>query len=157
MDEYSVFRKYLREKGQKMTGPREIVLRAFLEKEGHVSTEDILSASRAIDSGIGQATVFRTMKLISEAGLARDACRDDGPRLYEHSYRHSHHDHLFCVKCGKIVEFFDQEIERAQDRVFGEYGFSPAGHRLELRGLCGDCAESAGGASSTAESRKGRE
>lgn len=157
MDEYSVFRNFLREKGQKMTRPREVVLRAFLEKEGHVSTEDILSASRVIDSGIGQATVFRTMKLISEAGLARDACQDEGPRLYEHSYRHSHHDHLLCVKCGRIVEFFDPEIEKAQDRVFEEYGFYPAGHRLELRGLCGDCADGRGGNPPQAGSRRGRE
>lgn len=138
-DERLIFEQFLRSRELKMTTPRETVLHAFLQTEGHLSSEDILAAARRIDPGIGQATVFRTVKLLSEAGLARDACQDEGPRKYEHAWHHSHHDHLLCVKCGKIIEFYDPDIEKAQDAIFGKYGFKAVGHLMELKGLCADC------------------
>jgi len=143
-EERILFEGYLRTKNLKMTSPRETVLEAFLENEGHLSAEDVLAAARRIDPGIGQATVFRTLKLLSEAGLARDACQDEGPRRYEHAFRHSHHDHLLCVGCGKIIEFCDPAIEKAQNRIFGSYGFKAVGHVMELKGLCADCSPGTG-------------
>jgi len=140
MDERIVFENYLRRRQLKLTSPRETVLEAFVATEGHLSADDILAAARRIDPGIGQATVFRTVKLLAEAGLARDACQDDGPRKYEHAYRHSHHDHLLCMRCGRIVEFCDTAIEKAQDGIFAAHGFKPTGHTLELRGLCSECS-----------------
>ena len=139
LEEKMLFERFLRTKNLKMTRPREIVLEAFVRTEGHLSAEDIFDAARRIDPGIGQATVFRTLKLLAEAGLARDACQDEGPRRYEHSYHHTHHDHLLCTDCGKIVEFFDQGIEKAQEEVFRRFGFEPRGHSMELRGLCPEC------------------
>lgn len=140
MDERTVFERYLKSRNLKMTSPRETVLKAFLSTEGHLSADDLCAAARRIDPAIGQATVFRTIKLIAEAGLARDACQDEGPRRYEHAYKHSHHDHLLCVECGKVVEFLDPSIENAQDNVFKKYGFAPLGHSMELRGICTQCA-----------------
>lgn len=140
MNERELFVGFLKRKGLKMTHPREIVLQAFLTHEGHLTTEDIHNASRLLDASIGQATVFRTMKLIAEAGLARDACQDDGPRKYEHAYLHSHHDHLQCISCGKVIEFFDSDIERAQEAIFRQYGFTAIGHKMELQGLCAECS-----------------
>ncbi|MGB4571190.1 MAG: Fur family transcriptional regulator [Rectinemataceae bacterium] len=142
-DEKMVLEHYLRTRGLKMTASRETVLRAFLKNEGHMTTEDIFAASRRLDPGIGQATVFRTVKLLSEAGLAREACQDSGARSYEHAFKHRHHDHLQCVECGKIVEFFDPAIERAQEAVFRQHGFAATGHKMELLGLCPDCANRA--------------
>lgn len=143
-EERILFEGYLRTRNLKMTSPRETVLKAFLENEGHLSADDILAAARALDPGIGQATVFRTVKLLADAGLARDACQDDGPRRYEHAYHHSHHDHLLCVRCGKIIEFFDPAIEKAQEKIFRTYGFKAVGHTMELKGLCADCSREAG-------------
>lgn len=142
-EERDLFERYLRTKDLKMTSPRETVLQAFLATEGHLSAEDVFDAARRIDPGIGQATVFRTLKLLQEAGLARDACAcsDEGPRRYEHAYRHSHHDHLLCIRCGKLVEFFDPAIEKAQEKVFKKYGFKAIGHMMELKGLCAECTE----------------
>jgi len=139
-EERLLFERYLRTKNLKMTSPRETVLAAFLETEGHLSAEDVLAAARRLNPGIGHATVFRTLKLLSEAGLARDACQDEGPRRYEHAYHHSHHDHLLCVRCGKIIEFCDPAIEKAQDKIFAAYGFKAVGHTMELKGLCAECA-----------------
>jgi Fur family ferric uptake transcriptional regulator len=130
---------YLRERDLKMTGPRRTVLEVFLGIEDHVTAEELFDAVRKVDPGIGQATVFRTIKLLEEAGLARAACRDEGPRSFEHAYRHEHHDHLVCVDCGAIVEFVSSDIERAQGAVYQAHDYEPAGHSLELYGRCPSC------------------
>ncbi|MGO8693174.1 MAG: Fur family transcriptional regulator [Rectinemataceae bacterium] len=136
-----VLEAYLRERGQKLTGPREAVLDAFLRIEHHVTADELFSAARQIDPTIGQATVFRTIKLLTDAGLAREACPDEDARRYEHAYRHEHHDHLICLGCGAVVEFRDQAIEKAQEAIYRAYGFRPSGHRLELQGYCPSCAK----------------
>ena len=135
---------HLRERGLKMTGPRRAVLEVFLGIEEHVTAEELYEAVRKADPGIGQATVFRTVKLLEEAGLARAACRDEGPRRFEHAYLHEHHDHLVCVDCGAIVEFADPTIERAQEAIYRRHGFEPGLHSLELRGRCPKCRKRQG-------------
>jgi Fe2+/Zn2+ uptake regulation proteins len=140
-DERRVLEEYLKERGLKMTGQRETVLEVFLKLERHVSAEELLAAARKLDPSIGQATVFRSIKLFSEAGLARDACSDDGTKRYEHAYRHEHHDHLVCLDCGAIIEFRDPAIEKAQDAVYRKHGYKPAGHQMELQGYCPACAK----------------
>jgi Fur family ferric uptake transcriptional regulator len=139
--ERAVLEGFLRERGQKMTSPRETVLDAFLAMERHVTAEELLDAARRIDPKIGQATVFRTIKLLAEAGLAREACPDDGARHFEHAFRHEHHDHLVCVECGVVLEFKDEAIERAQEAVYRARGFKPSGHKLELLGTCPSCSK----------------
>ena len=139
--ERAILVSYLRDRGQKMTGPRETVLDAFLALERHVTAEELLEEARRIDPGIGQATVFRTIKLLAEAGLAREACPDVGARHFEHAYRHEHHDHLVCVECGAMVEFKDDAVERAQEAIYRAYGFTPSDHKLELLGLCPSCTK----------------
>ncbi|MBL8968097.1 MAG: transcriptional repressor [Spirochaetaceae bacterium] len=138
-DELAVLEDYLRDHDLKMTKPRQTVLETFLAIEKHVTAEELYNAVHASDPSVGQATVFRTIRLLEEAGLARSACRDDGARSYEHAYRHAHHDHLRCVECGAIVEFSDGAIERAQASVYRRFGYEPSGHHLELEGLCPSC------------------
>ena len=140
-DESIVLERYLRERGLKLTGARMTVLAAFLSVESHVTVDAVYDEAKKIDPGIGQATVFRAMKLFRDAGLAREACHDDGGRQYEHAWRHAHHDHLSCVACGAVVEFVDPAIEKAQEAVYKRYGFGSTGHRLELFGLCPACSK----------------
>ena len=141
LDERTAFGEYLRARGQKLTTSRETVLEAFLSIERHVTAEELLAAARKIDSGIGQATVFRTIKLLADAGIARGACPDDGARQFEHGYRHEHHDHLVCVSCGAVVEFSDDAIEKAQEKIYRRHGYRPSGHKMELRGYCPSCTK----------------
>lgn len=139
MNEIERFENYLRAKHQKMTKPRKIILEAFLGTEGHLTTEAILQQAKKIDPGIGQATVFRTVRLIEDAGLAREALQADGARTFEHLADHPHHDHLICVQCGRVIEFLNPAIEREQRKIFAQYGFEPRGHMMELLGLCPEC------------------
>lgn len=140
-DEKYILESYLRAKGLKMTKARQIVLKAFLGLEEHVSADSVYEAAKMIDPKIGQATVFRTIKVLEDAGLAREASRENGTRRYEHAYNHAHHDHLRCIGCNAIIEFTDTTIEKAQDAVFRRYGFTPKGHRMDLYGLCPACSK----------------
>ncbi len=146
MNEIERFESYLHAKHQKMTMPRKIILEAFLNTEGHLTTEAILREAKKIDPGIGQATVFRTIRLIEDAGLAREALQAEGARTFEHLAEHQHHDHLRCVECGRVIEFLNPAIEREQRKIFAQYGFEPRGHTMELLGLCPECqAKNRGG------------
>jgi Fur family ferric uptake transcriptional regulator len=141
LKEGAVLDRYLRDRGQKMTLPRQTVLKAFLGIESHVTAEELLAVARRLNPTIGQATVFRTIKLLTEAGIAREAVTVEGGKRYEHAYGHAHHDHLVCIRCGKVVEFQDGDLERLQERVYHRNGYEPIGHRLELQGLCRACAK----------------
>jgi Fur family ferric uptake transcriptional regulator len=139
--EFEVFEKYLNDHGLKQTGPRRLILETFLTGEGHRSVEDIHLETRRRDPRIGHTTVYRTMKLLSEAGLAREVDLSDGMTRYEHLYNHAHHDHMICTECGRSLEFLNAEIERLQDEASEKLGFQVTDHRLQIYGLCADCAE----------------
>ena len=137
--EKDIFTGFLKEKGLKLTGQREEVLSAFLKTEKHVSVEELYDAIKKKEPAIGHATVFRTLKLLKDAGIARQV--DLGQRMvrYEHKYGHEHHDHLICVNCGRLVEACDERIESLQDALCKRYGFLPKSHKMEIFGLCSRC------------------
>jgi Fur family ferric uptake transcriptional regulator len=149
--EFGALETFLRKSGLKMTKARAVVLEAFLSIEQHVSAEELFEAARAIDGGIGQATVFRTIKLLAESGVAREARTDKGGRQYERAFRRGHHDHLVCLRCGTVVEFADSSIEAAQAAVYAAHGFSAIGHQLELVGICPRCSGPGGQSSHPAK------
>jgi Fur family ferric uptake transcriptional regulator len=91
---------------------REQVLDIFLKTEKHPTAGDAHELVRKKNPKIGLATVYRAMGIICDAGLAREADFRGGIRLFEHEYQHQHHDHLVCLKCGKITEVMSPEIEK---------------------------------------------
>ncbi len=139
MVELDVFAETLKKKKLKMTEQRKLILAAFLGTEDHVSLEELYEIVRKKDPTVGQATVFRTMKLLVEAGFAGTMDAGDKTTRYEHSYNHSHHDHLVCVKCGSVIDFQSKKIESLQNAVSEEHDFQLTGHRLELYGVCSAC------------------
>jgi Fur family ferric uptake transcriptional regulator len=128
--------RYLEEHSLKHTKQREAILDVFLEAKGHITSEDLYQSVRARHSQIGYTTVYRTMKLLCEAGLAHEH-NFDGTARYE--IAHEHHDHLVCTRCGKIIEFECEMIEAAQNKIAASYGFRVLRHRHELYGHCADC------------------
>jgi Fur family transcriptional regulator, ferric uptake regulator len=137
--EMQVFMEYLQDRKLKLTPHRQLILDTFLENEGHRSVEDIYRVVRVQDPRIGYTTVYRTMKLLTDCGLAREIDLADGITRYEHLYNHEHHDHMICMQCGKSIEFYDPEIEALQDDASEQLGFKVLDHRLQIYGLCGDC------------------
>ncbi len=134
-----IFKKYLIEKQLRDTPQRELILDVFLKREGHISAEQLYDIVKKRDPSVGQATVYRVLKLIVEAGLAREVDFGDGVMRYEHAYNHPHHDHLVCKGCGKTVEVMDAIIEELQKRVAETHGFELIDHEMYLYGYCEKC------------------
>lgn len=137
--ELQVFMEHLQLNKLKLTPHRELILELFLRDEGHRSVEDIFRVVRQQDPRVGYTTVYRTMKILVECGLAREVDLADGITRYEHLYNHAHHDHMICMQCSKSIEFYNSEIEDVQDRASEQLGFKVLDHRLQIYGLCGDC------------------
>lgn len=140
-EQLSLFAEYIRSEGLRMTRQREIIVRTFLEVEGHLSTEELYERVRQKDRRIGHATVFRTLKALTDCGLARAADLNDGRTRFEHRYKHPHHYHLVCEECNRAIEFYSPEVEELQDRIVRNYGFKPNRHRFQIVGVCRDCLE----------------
>jgi len=139
--EHAALTRYLEKNGLKQTRQRAAILDVFLDTTGHISSEDLYLRVRERLPQIGFTTVYRTMKLLCDAGLAHERNFDGGVTRYE--IPHEHHDHLVCVRCGKIIEFECQMIEQAQDEIAERYHFHVLRHRHELYGHCADCAAEA--------------
>lgn len=128
--------KHLRRNQLKTTQQRELIVDEFLRSRGHISVEELLTRVRRLSAHIGYATVYRTLKLLSESGLAAERHFGDGQTRYEVADE-GHHDHLICAQCGLILEFENDEIEKLQEVVADRLGgFKIVRHKLELYGLC---------------------
>lgn len=130
---------YISEKGLKSTRQRDLIADTFLTQEGHLNVEELLERVRALDPRISAATVYRTMKLLTDCGLAAARRFDDGQTRYEAAIGRDHHDHLICTRCHAIIEFEDERIEELQQLVARRHGFIVTRHKLELYGLCSRC------------------
>ena len=130
---------WIAERGLKATRQREIIVDTFFSATGHLSVDELLAKVQSRDDRIGAATVYRTMKILADAGLASARHFDDGQTRYEAAIGRHHHDHLICTSCHQIIEFENERIEELQDMVARQHGFHVTRHKLELYGLCKDC------------------
>jgi Fur family ferric uptake transcriptional regulator len=127
--------QFLREQNLNTTQQRELIVDLFLRSHEHVSIDELLARVRKRNPKVGYATVYRTLKLLLDSGLASSRQFDDGQTRYE--VAGAHHDHLICVKCGLILEFENDEIERLQEQMAKSLGgFTVLRHKHELYCLC---------------------
>ncbi|HAR63397.1 MAG: transcriptional repressor [Candidatus Margulisiibacteriota bacterium] len=136
------FTDFLKEKNLNMTHQREIILDTFLSIEDHLSVDELTMYVRKKDPAVGNATVFRTLKLFVDAGIAQEVTFGLERVRYEHKYGHSHHDHLVCSVCGKCIEAVDPRIEILQKELCTKYEFELVEHKLEIFGICKECNQS---------------
>jgi Fur family transcriptional regulator, ferric uptake regulator len=134
-----VLARYMAERGLKSTRQRSLIIDAFFSLGGHLSVEELWSKVREQDAKVSVATVYRTMKLLAECGLAHARNFGDGQTRYEAAAGRDHHDHLICTECGRIVEFENDRIEAMQEAVARKHGFRVTSHKMELYGLCQAC------------------
>ena len=134
------FADFLAQSGLKSTRQRERIVRAFFDAGRHVSAEELYHRIRTADPSIGLVTVYRTLKLLQEAGLATGRQFGDAYTRFDPSPADRPHDHLICTRCGKIQEFADANLHALREKVARSRGFSVTEHRLELYGFCRDCA-----------------
>lgn len=135
--EISVLKDHLAKHQLKLTRQREYILDMFLKNE-HITAEQMYRQLAKKDPHIGLATIYRTLNLFCEVGLAQ--ARHFGTQTqYDNVSHKGHHDHLICTACGKIVEFQNEDIERLQEDVARRNSFTIQTHKLELYGVCAGC------------------
>ena len=148
--EKQIFLEHIQGQGLRRTMQRDLILETFLSTEDHLTSEDLYRLVTKHDPTVGHTTVYRTLKLFTEAGLAREVRFGDNKTYYEHHYNHEHHDHMICTECGKVIEFFSADIESLQDQMAENFGFKPTHHSLRLWGLCAECQHTEGDLHTTA-------
>ncbi|MEI6305970.1 MAG: Fur family transcriptional regulator [Deltaproteobacteria bacterium] len=139
LEKKKTFNLFVADKGLRSTRQRDLILDIFLSTHQHVSVEELYLKIKSGNPGIGQATVYRTLKLFVESGLAREIILHDGQTRYEHVLSGEHHDHLVCTKCSAIIEFEDETIEKLQGEIARRHGFMIRSHKLEIYGFCSNC------------------
>jgi len=132
-------KQFLSTQGLKWTSQREIIAGRFFGKpHRHFRLEELLELCRKDDATISYATVYRTLMMLVDSGLAQQRHFGKGQSLFEAVSDH-HHDHLICTDCGLIVEFENETIERLQESVVKKHGFTLKHHKMELYGICPAC------------------
>lgn len=131
--------RYMGEHRLKQTKQRDIIARTFFKTQKHLKIEELLQEVRKVEPNIGYVTVYRTLLLLKECGLAHQRHFGDGQSLFENSG--DHHDHMICIKCGHITEFEEDEIEALQEEICKKFNFKMVSHRHEIYGACSRCQE----------------
>ncbi len=138
--ESELFKTRISEEGLKATKQREKILNIFLNSSGHKNLSQIYAQVAKTDPKIGYTTVYRTLRLLTHLGLATQRKFADGETRYEPTSEGTHHDHLICLDCGRIIEFEDQTLEALQNSIAQHHHFTVFHHRMELYGRCEKCA-----------------
>jgi Fur family transcriptional regulator, ferric uptake regulator len=133
------FRRFLREHRQPVTRQRDLVAEVVFLSDGHLSVEQIQNQLRDRGENVGLATVYRTLDVLVRSGLVRAHDFGQGFKRYEPMPAQTHHEHLICVRCGRVDEFSNERLERMLPIIADEHNFQHQRHRVEVYGLCQDC------------------
>lgn len=131
--------RHLKRVGLKHTAQRDTILRTFLETREHLSIDELHRLVKKDDPKIGITTVYRTLKLFTECGLASEVAFHDGVARYEHQYNRRSHHHMVCTECGGSVEFFSPEVDRLEEEIGRKHRYQTTRHTFQIYGLCEDC------------------
>jgi len=137
--EKKIFREFLKNRGQRFTKARAAILQKAFSTHGHFNPETLYLEIKETGLKASRASVYRTLNLLCECGLIERAMKTEQGTLYEHILGHVHHDHMFCVACGEIIEFYSEDLEKLQDELCRRQDFHGESHTLEIRGYCKRC------------------
>jgi Fur family ferric uptake transcriptional regulator len=135
-------REIIKKKGMKYTEQREVILKILLNYDGHLNAEELLEIVKKEypEQNIGIATVYRALNFLEEVKLISSISFGKDGKKYESNIK-NHHDHLICIKCGKIIEFCDEDIEKKQQDIAKQNSFKLTDHSMQLYGICKDCQQ----------------
>ncbi len=137
--EKKIFSKFLRDRGQRITKERSVILQKTLSCSGHFDPESLYLKIKGTGLKASRASVYRTINLLCECGLIEKVRKTEQGTIYENTFGHKHHDHMLCMQCGNIIEFYSEGLERLQENLCKKQGFQGASHTLEIRGYCKKC------------------
>ena len=135
----AVFRRYLRSHRLKYTPERADILNAIIERDDVFEVDQLLMEMRRRGHRVSKATIYRTLNLLVQAGLARELDFGEGFKRYEHQAGETQHDYMICTSCGKVARFQRDAMDRLQAEIGAELGFTVKSRRLKIYGLCSDC------------------
>ncbi len=145
MDAYEdKFKVFLKEKGLKFTPERQLILRVVFSLHKHFDIDELWEKVHKKDNRLSRATIYRTLPLLVECNLIQETLRCQGRIHYEHIFGHKHHDHMICMKCGKIIEFRDERVKKLEEEICKKYHFKPLEYRLGIKGYCEQCRKKLG-------------
>ncbi len=136
-----IFRTYLKEKNQRQTPERFMVLEEIYKSDGHFDADDIFFSMKNSGTRVSRATVYNTLDLLIECGLVQRQQFGKNQYYYERSYAYQQHDHMICKECGVVIEFCDPRILEIQKLMEQLHNFNIEGHSLHLFGTCNDTEE----------------
>jgi len=139
-----ILHQHLKKVGLKHTEQRDTILRTFLDTREHLSTDELYQLVKKKDPKIGFTTVYRTLKLLSECGLASEVAFHDGIARYEHQYGRRSHNHMVCTESGSSVEFFSPEVGQLEQSIGRKYRYLTTRHTFQIYGICEDCRKKSG-------------
>jgi Fur family ferric uptake transcriptional regulator len=137
--ENKIFQNFLGEKGLKLTKERIAVLKEVFSSHNHFEPENLYLRIKDSGSKASRASVYRTLNLLVESGLVEKVTRTEKSNVYEHTFGHTHHDHMICDGCGSIIEFYSEKLENLQKEICIGNGFDGRSHTLEIHGYCVEC------------------
>jgi Fur family ferric uptake transcriptional regulator len=135
----TVLNEYLRKNEMLQSRQRRQILEVFLKTEKHPTINDLYDMVRKKNPKIGLATVYRAMRVICDAGLARETDFEDGTKRFEHEYKHQHHHHLVCTKCGRVIEITSPRLEKLQKNLAKKHNFTVTKDTMKMFGVCEAC------------------
>ena len=127
-----ILHRHIKKVGLKHTSQRDAILRAFLETREHLSTDELYHLVKKQDPKIGFTTVYRTLKLLAECGLASEVAFHDGITRYEHQYNRRSHHHMVCTECGSSVEFFSPEVDKLEEEIGRKHHYQTTRHTFQI-------------------------
>jgi Fur family transcriptional regulator, ferric uptake regulator len=134
-----IFHRHLKKVGLKHTEQRDTILLTFLETREHLSTDELYQLVRKRDPKIGFTTVYRTLKLLAECGLASEVAFHDGIARFEHQHNRRSHHHMVRTECGSSVEFFSPEVDKLEQEIGRKHHYETTRHTFQIYGICEDC------------------
>ncbi len=135
----SQFLEFLKQHGFKWTPERKRVFQEVSTMEGHFEAEELTYRLRKKGSRISKATVYRTLPLLVKAGFIKEVIHGEKHHHYEHNHKENQHDHLICLKCGKIVEFGEASLREIEEKICEKHQFRPEKIVIEIFGYCKKC------------------
>ena len=138
-EEIDLFRSFIRRKGLRNTPEREEIIGEIFAANNHFDVDELYLRLRSKGSRVSKASIYRNIPLIMECGLIKEVWHEDGHMHYEPIFGQSHHCHLRCIKCGKVVEFVEEELQAIEERLARKHNFLVVDHRLDVIGYCTKC------------------
>lgn len=136
------FEEYLQSKGQRQTKPRKFLVEKIFSQHAHFDADELIEKlpRKGEPNYVSSATVYRSLREFVDAGLL-NCFQLDGRTVYELDYGYPPHDHLYCTRCRKLIEFRSEELIATRDEAAAKHGFRVSGHRMLVSGVCRECGK----------------